>query len=148
MRETKIDAPGAGAWIMGRVDGTFRDGVDHSFSTHENGEILGGFALTGYLGLAMSIHMAAQSKRWFTRELAWIAFHYPFVQLGVHKLIAPVRSDNSHSVDLCRRAGWREEARLHDLFPNADLILFTMARDRCRWLDHTPRHWHSNSEAA
>jgi len=59
MREIKIDAPGAGAWIMERVDGVFRDRVDHSFSSHEDGEILGGFALTGYMGLAMSIHMAA-----------------------------------------------------------------------------------------
>ena len=148
MREIKIDAPGAGAWIMERVDGVFRDRVDHSFSSHEDGEILGGFALTGYMGLAMSIHMAARSPRWFSRELAWVAFHYPFVQLGVRKLIAPVSSSNRHSAGLCRRAGWQEEARLRDLFQGADLILFTMTRDQCRWLDYAPKRWRSNSEAA
>jgi RimJ/RimL family protein N-acetyltransferase len=147
MREIKIDAPGAGIWIMERVDGSFRDGADHSFSSHEDGKILGGFALTGYMGLAMSIHMAARSPRWFSRELAWIAFHYPFVQLGVRKLIAPVSSGNFHSETLCRRAGWREEARLRDLFPDADLILFTMTRDQCRWLNYTPARWHSNRES-
>lgn len=148
MREIKIDAPDAGAWIMERVEGTFRDGVDHCFSTHEDGEILGGFALTGYMGLAMSIHMAARDKRWFSRELAWLAFHYPFVQLGVRKMIAPVRSDNSHSMMLCRRFGWQEEARLRDLFPGADLVILTMTKDQCRWLGYKPRRWQAGKEAA
>ena len=75
MREIRIDSPGAGDWIMERAGGYFRDGVNHSFSTHRldangDGVILGGFALVGYTGAAMTMHMAGRDKSWFSRDLA------------------------------------------------------------------------------
>lgn len=146
MREIRIDAEGAGAWIMERVEGMFYDGIDHAFSTHQDGRLLGGFALTGYMGVAMTIHMAACDSRWFSRELAWLVFDYAFNQLKIRKLVAPVRSDNYHSLMLCRRAGWQTEAVLRDLYTDGvHMILLTMTRPQCRWLDYRPRRWRSNA---
>jgi len=49
--EIKINAPGAGAWIMQRADGHFVPGYGHSLSTHHDGEIQGGFVLDGFTGV-------------------------------------------------------------------------------------------------
>lgn len=141
MVDVRIDAPGAGAWIMERAEGYFRDGWDHSFSTHEDDRILGGFALVGYLGASMTIHMASDDTRWFSRELAWLTFHYAFVQLGCRKLIAPVRSDNYLAMSLNLRAGWQIETAIRDVFPNAHLMILSMTQDTCPWLDYKPRQW-------
>jgi RimJ/RimL family protein N-acetyltransferase len=139
MREIHIDSPGAGDWIMERAGGYFREGVNHSFSTHRDGDILGGFALVGYTGAAMTMHMASRDKRWFSRDLAALAFGYGFHQLGCRKLLAPVKSTNHALVALVRRGGWKFDAVLRDVYPDADMIVFSMTRNECPWLRHRLR---------
>src|SRR6185436_17806200 len=141
MREIRIDSPGAGDWIMERAGGYFRDGVNHSFSTHRldangDGVILGGFALVGYTGAAMTMHMAGRDKSWFSRDLAALTFGYGFHQLGCKKLLAPVKSTNHQLVMLVRRGGWKFDTVLRDVYPDADMIVFSMTRDECPWLRH------------
>jgi L-amino acid N-acyltransferase YncA len=68
------------------------------------------------------------------RQYLHTIFDYPFVQLGVDKIIGPVKSDNKKAIDLDIKLGFKEEARLLDAFPNADLIFFVMNKDECRFL--------------
>lgn len=142
MVDIRIDAPGAGDWIMQHVDGAFRDGFDHAFSSHEGDRILGGIALVDYLGSCMSMHMASDSPRWFSRDLAWLAFHYAFVQLKCTKLLAPVRSDNYNVLSINLRAGWNLETVIRNAYePDVHLMVLSMTIDTCPWLDYTPRDW-------
>lgn len=139
--DTRIDEPGAGEWIMERAQGYFRPGTDHSFTSHDGDQVLGGIALVGYLGASFTAHMAGDDPRWFSRELAWLTFHYAFVQLECRKLLIPVRSDNYKSLSFCLRAGTRIEAVFEDVFPDAHMFVLSMTKDTCPWLDYTPRHW-------
>lgn len=61
-------------------------------------------------------------------------FDYPFVQLGVNKIIAPVVSSNDKSVEFVKKLGFEEQARLLDVFPTGDLLFFVMSKDKCRFL--------------
>lgn len=126
---------------MDRAQGYFRDGWDHSFSTHEGDRILGGFALVGYIGASMTVHMAAEDPHWFSRDLAWLAFHYAFEQLQLRKLLAAVRSDNYIAIALDMRAGWKLETIITEAFPDAHMIVLSMTREDCPWLDYSPRQW-------
>jgi hypothetical protein len=145
--DIRIDEPGAGEWIMDRVTGVFTPGWDHSFSSHRDGEIRGGFVVCHYLGASATMHMAGVDDNWVSRELLWLAFSYPFDQLGLRKLLAPVRSDNYSSLSLDLRAGWRIEGLIRDAYPGSThMFLLTMTKDTCPWLDYKPVHWRSGGD--
>lgn len=141
MREIRIDAPGAGDWIMARVGGVFTPSHDHSFSTYRDGGIIGGFTLCAYLGASMTIHDAGLDEKWCSPDLLWLTFDYSFNQLGLKKLIAPVFSTNAHALQLDLRAGFVVEAIIKDAVPDGNLMLLTMTREQCRWLKITPKRW-------
>lgn len=61
-------------------------------------------------------------------------FDYPFIQLGVDKIIAPVISSNDKSVEFVKKLGFEEQARLLDVFPTGDLLFFVMSKDKCKFL--------------
>lgn len=148
MSSIRIDAPGAGDWVMDRVDGAFFPGHDHSFTTHDDeGEIQGGFVLCQYLGVSATIHAAGNRPiRWCSRELLWMVFDYAFNQCGCRKLIAPVRSDNHYAMSMYMRAGWDIETVIRNVYPTAHMLVLTMTKDTCRWLDYNPRTWRSGKE--
>jgi hypothetical protein len=142
--DIRIDEPGVGEWVMDRVTGVFTPGWDHSFSSHRDGEILGGFVVCKYLGASATMHMAGLDPGWCSRELLWLAFDYSFNQLGLGKLIAPVRSDNYYGLSIDLRAGWRVEGLIRDVYPGAThMFILTMTKDSCPWLDYKPRQWRS-----
>lgn len=140
MKDIRINEPGAGKWIMERCGGVFRPEMDHSISSHIGERMLGGFVLCQYLGNSIAIHDGADDKRWCSRDMLWMTFHYVFRQLKCHKAYAPTASDNYHALELNLRAGWRMETVLRDaLAPGRHLILLAMEAGTCRWLMVTPQ---------
>lgn len=145
MRQILIDAPGAGDWVMERARGCFNLRADHSFTTHRDGQILGGIVLADYLGNSWSTHMAGEDPHWCSRELLWLVFDYAFNQCGCHKMVTGVRSDNHKALSVDLRGGWKLETAITDLFaPGVHMMVLTMTRDTCRWLDYQPRQFQSN----
>lgn len=143
MKTIRINGPGDGQWIMDQVGGFFTPDYDHSFVSVREGAKLGGFACCAYLGASMTVHMAGVDPRWCSRDLLWMVFDYAFMQLGLRKLIAPVRSNNLVALAQDLRAGFRVEAVVRDAYPDADMILLTMDRGSCRWLDIRPTGYKS-----
>jgi hypothetical protein len=149
VREIRVDYPGDGQWIMDRVSGVFSPGYDHSFLALIDGARAGGFALCAYLGNSMTVHMAGDHPRWCSRDLLWMVFDYPFNQLGVGKLLAPVSSALPVALDLDTRAGWEVEATIRDVYaPGVDMIVLGMTRARCRWLALRPSGWQPGKRSA
>lgn len=150
MIEVRIDEPGAGEWVMELSGGCFNPNGDHSFSSHRDGCILGGIVLAGFYGASWTMHQAGIDPRWCTRELLWLVFHYAFVQCECTKVVGLVRSDNHRAISTNLRGGWVLEAVLRDMFaPGVHMLVLTMTKEQCRWLDYTgPRHWQPGKEAA
>lgn len=144
-RVIRINAPGAGPWIMERCDGFFTPETDHSIASFRGGRIVGGFALTGFLGAAICVHMAGDDEHWCSRDMMWMLFHYIFVQLGLRKAVAMVRSNNYLALSQDLRAGYRLEAVVENVFPDAHMMVLTMERHECRWLNITPRAYRAGS---
>jgi hypothetical protein len=146
-RHILINAPGAGKWIMDRVQGAFMEERDSSITTHDDeGNIRGGFAFCDYLGASMTVHMAGNDEKWCSKDLLWMAFHYAFVQLGVRKLIAPVASNNYHALAIDLRGGWKLETVIEDAYPDAHMMVLTMTRASCPWLRIIPENYGSGPE--
>jgi len=139
--EIRINASGAGEWIMQRAGGVFTLGHAHSLSTHRNEEIQGGFVLDGFTGVCALVHMAGEPG-WCTPDLLWMVFDYGFNQLGVKKLLAMVRSDNYLALSLDLRAGWRVETLVRDMYgEGVHAFILYMMPEFCRWLNHVPKGW-------
>lgn len=139
MTDIRINHPGDGDWIMGRCEGVFRPGLDQSITAYVDGELQGGWVFCQYLGNSIAVHDAGRTRRWCSRDLIWMGFHYAFVQLGCGKLIAPTPSDNYHAIAINTRAGFKLEGILRDaVAPGRHLLLLTMEAGGCRWLDIKP----------
>lgn len=150
MTDVRIDAPGAGQWVMDRLGGVFTPGFDHSFTRHaEDGSVRGGIILSNYVGGSITAHMAGADKRWFNRELAWLVFDYAFNQLGVHKMLAPISSKNSRILAIDMRGGWTLEAVVQDAYAVGEhMMILTMTKATCPWLRYQPKQWRSNRRVA
>lgn len=142
MIDIRINEPGAGKWIMDRCGGVFRPELDQSIASFRDGKIMGGFVLCQYLGNSICVHDAAENKRWCSRELMWMLFHYIFRQLKCHKAYAPTPSDNYHALELNLRAGWRLETVMRDAIASGrHLMLLAMEAGTCPWLLLIPQSY-------
>lgn len=93
---------------------------------------------SGFTGTAIFCHYAGDDA-WMTRDLIWVGFHYPFVQLGCTRIFGFISSLNSRAMKVSKKLGFIEEARLVGAVPRGDLVVVSMRREDCRWLKLTPR---------
>jgi RimJ/RimL family protein N-acetyltransferase len=124
--ETKIIAEAAGTIA--------NPACDFSIVRVEDGRLLGGVIYQGYTGASIRMHAAGFVPRWVDKDMLWMAFHYPFEQLGCGKVLGFVHSTNLKALDFNRKLGFKEEARITGVFRDADLVIMTMRREDCRWL--------------
>ena len=95
-------------------------------------ELVAGVWYEDYNKKSVTCHIAITGR--LTKQYLGIIFDYPFVQLGVDKIICPIKSDNDKSIRLVKNMGFEEQARLLDVFPSGDLLFFVMSKDKCRFL--------------
>jgi hypothetical protein len=121
--------------------------IDHAFSPINSsciarvtpeGKLLGGAIYSEYTGLGGSAHIHAMiaDRRCLTRPFLYLVFSYPFDQMLVKKLFAPVRRSKEDVFDFCFRLGFKPEAGVTDVFPGDDMILMSMYRADCKFLGH------------
>lgn len=127
---------------------TFNPAVDQVISrSDEHGTLMGGVIFSGFTGASVCIHVGSFDPRWISPDMLWVTFNYPFEQLGVSKLIGQVPSSNQTALDFDKRLGFKEEVRISDVFPSADLVVLSMRREECRWLKLKPRNLAQGSQS-
>jgi RimJ/RimL family protein N-acetyltransferase len=98
----------------------------------KDNEIVAGVWYEDYNKVSIMCHIAITGK--MTPKYLNIIFDYPFVQLGVNKIVVPVLSDNKASIKFVKNLGFEENARLLDVSPEGDMIFFVMTKDKCRFI--------------
>lgn len=68
------------------------------------------------------------------KTFLWFIFYYPFVQLGCSTLTGIVESTNTKAVKLDLKVGFREVGRVPGGCPDGDLLILSMRREDCRYL--------------
>jgi RimJ/RimL family protein N-acetyltransferase len=101
-----------------------------------SGELLAGVLFDNYNGASICMHVAAvPGKRWMTRDYLRASFAYPFLQLKVRKLLGLVSSANVVAQKFDEHLGFVLETALKDAHPNGDLLVYSMTREQCRWIN-------------
>lgn len=119
-----------GSFVAEANGGTWTPNRGTTIGLAEDGKVIAGVLYENYNRASVTTHIAAISdRRWMTREFLWVIFAYPFQQLGVRKLIAPVGPLNVRSRRFVSNLGFVLETALKDAHPDGDLLLFTMSRD-------------------
>lgn len=127
-----VDKDLIGPWIAKELDMVWTPENSSTIGWIENGEIVNGVWYEDFNGKSVTCHIVL--KKPLNRRYLAIIFDYPFIQLGVSKIIGPVKSNNQKAIDFDKKLGFKEEARLLDAFPDADLIFFVMNKEDCRFL--------------
>ena len=124
-----------GPWMMQKLGATWFPGKGSIIGLWDDREgPIAASLFEAHNGASVMLHQVGIGRKWLNREYLWFVFHYPFIQLGVRKIISPVESENRDSVRFIRHIGFDLEATLKDAAPKGDLLIFTMTKDQCRWL--------------
>ena len=71
---------------------------------------------------------------WACRQFLAYIFDYPFVQLGVKRITAPINSTNFDCIRMVSHMGLTHEATLKNATTDGDLLIFRMFKDDCKYL--------------
>lgn len=127
--------PEHGERIAASAGVLFNPRYDVVVARTERGDLYGGTVFKDYTGVSVAGHMAGFNPRWINKDLLWVTFDYAFNQLKVATLFGPIKETNSKALELDLKLGFSPTARIKDVFPCGDMILLSMKRDQCRWLD-------------
>lgn len=131
-----------GPWMMGLLGSHWFPGRGHIIGLWDDqAGPLAGCLFENHNGASIVLHIATDgTRRWMNREYLWFVFYFPFVQLGVTKIIAPVESTNTICAKFVEHIGFTLEATLKDAAPKGDLLIYTMVKDQCKWLNLKERY--------
>ena len=100
-----------------------------------DGQIVGVIGYDGYNGASVQMHVAG-TPGWVNRSILFAAFDYPFKRLHCEMVIGLVPSGNKEAIRFNERLGFQLENELHGAHPDGSLLLMTMRRNDCRWIDN------------
>ena len=127
-----LDKDLVGSWVARHCNMVWTPENSHAIGWLKDGQVCAGVWYEDYNKVSIMCHIAITGR--MTPEYLNIIFDYPFVQLGVNKIVVPVLSDNDASIKFVKNLGFEENARLLDVSPNGDMIFFVMSKDNCRFI--------------
>jgi RimJ/RimL family protein N-acetyltransferase len=134
---------GIGYWVADELEFGFHAGRSTAIGLVKDDEIVAGVVYEGWNRRSITAHIVIKGR--MTPSFLAAIFDYPFNVCGVEKIIAPVEIENVKSAKLVENMGFIPEARLADCHPNGDIVLYTMKRDDCRFLED--RYGQKNSKS-
>lgn len=128
-----LDAERVGPWVCERAGGTWVKGRGTAIGRLVDGELVAGVLYEDWNGAQVVCHIAGEGN-WATRHYLAVIFDYPFNVIGAKRITVPVSSKNARCIALVSQMGFTIEARLSQATPDADLLLFVMFKESCRFL--------------
>lgn len=123
-----------GPWVARQSDGVWHPGAGTAIGRiGSDGQMIGGVMYENCNGNSVTMHVAGVGN-WLNRRMLWMCFDYPFRQLGVKRIVAPVYAGNARCRKFVERLGFELEAILQDAHKQGDLCIYKMTADTCRWL--------------
>ena len=130
--------------MLAYVDAALRSSHDEHASgigLEQKGQLIAGVKFDSWNGASICMHVAAEpGAQWMTRAYLNACFDYPFNQLGVRKILGVVRSTNAAARRFDEHLGFELEATIAGATPGGDLLIYSMTRDRCRFLSRGIQH--------
>ena len=121
-----------GPWVARKVFGTFHPETSEAIGLERSGEMVAGVIYENWNGASLVVHIAVQGL--MTPAYLTAIYHYPFVVVGVNKLIAPIGEGNAESIRFVSKLGFKQEGRIPGAHPDGALLLYTQSKEECRFL--------------
>ena len=128
-----VSTPEVGYWVADKLGMGFFVERATALGLLKGGQIVAGVIYENWNGRSIMAHMAVTHR--LTPAYVAAIFDYAFNVCGVEKVICPVEVGNIKSTKLVKNMGFAEEARLRDCHPNGDIVLFTLKKMDCRFLE-------------
>jgi RimJ/RimL family protein N-acetyltransferase len=131
-----VTGPEAGAWVAAQIDGSYQPGstaIGLWRASDAFDGLVAGVLYEQWNGVSIVAHIAISGR--MTPAFLAAIFDYPFHVCGVRKVISPIASDNLRSIKLAINMGFEHEATLKDAAPTGDILLFTLTKTKCRFLE-------------
>ena len=100
----------------------------------EDGKPIAAVVFNLFSGCDIAMHVAAEGKRWMSREYLRTCFAYPFIQLGCRRVTAYVSSRNETAWQFVRHLGFQQEGLMREAVPDDDVMVYGMLKNECRWI--------------
>lgn len=120
-----------GEWVINRVGGLYVRG--QAIGLERQGRLEAGVLFDEFNGASIRMHVAIEGR--LTRDFLWYAFHYPFNECKVNKIIGLVPSVKTSVLEFDKHIGFVEECRVKDAHPFGDIVILSMTRKQCRFLE-------------
>lgn len=117
-------------WVAKKLFGRFNP--DEAIGLEKNGELVAGVIYENWNRRSIVCHIVIDGR--MTPSYLAAIFHYPFMYLGVDKIIAPVAESNEESIKFVENLGFEREATLSDAHPDGAILLYTIKRTACRFI--------------
>ena len=121
-----------GPWVAAKVDTSTCDRMSSLGWMNSKGVLTAGVIYDHYTRASITATIAIEGP--LNREFLHCIFDYPFNQLNVKKIVAYVAESNLRSIRFLRKAGFKREAMLKDIYEDGDMYIYTMTREQCRWI--------------
>jgi RimJ/RimL family protein N-acetyltransferase len=128
-----VQGEAVGQWVAAETGGHYHADCSQAVGLTKEGTICAGVIYEDWNGHSVTCHMGIRSA---TRRFYATAFKYAFADCRVHKIIAPINSDNLRMIRLAEHMGFILEATISDAQPNGDILIYTMTANQCRFLDN------------
>lgn len=87
-----------------------------------------------YNGASIQMHVAG-TPGWITKDILKAGFDYPFNVCKVNVIIGLVPSGNAEALRFNTHLGFTKRLELEGAHPDGSLIMMTMTRGECRYLN-------------
>ena len=121
-----------GEWVARHINGVYHPESSRAIGLARGGVLVAGVIYENWNHRSIVCHIAVEGQ--MTPGYIAAIFDYPFNVCQVEKIIVPVGSENAESIRLVEHMGFEEEGRIKDAHPEGDIVLYTLARDACRFL--------------
>jgi RimJ/RimL family protein N-acetyltransferase len=128
-----FDASIVGPWVSKKTGGSWCDGRGQAIGKVVDGKLVAGVLYEDFNGANVVCHIAGEGQ-WADRRFLAVIFDYPMNQLKVNRITVPIVSTNYKSIRLVEKMGFQLECTLKNAAPNADMLLYCMFKNECKYL--------------
>jgi RimJ/RimL family protein N-acetyltransferase len=127
------------AWVAGQLGAEPYDRY-RAIGIADGKRLIGGIVYDNYNGHKMEITLATTSPRWGTRRILYTMFSYPFLQIGVGRLVAETAVSNDAINRVIERMGFTFEGIARAGRRTEDARIYSMLPHECKWIRDDERN--------
>ena len=132
-----VSCPEVGEWVADRAGGKYHAEAMQAIGLVKENKIIAGVIFERYNGQSMWMHVAIEGR--LTPAYLKAIFKYAFIDCDVEKVIGTVASTNVKAIKFDENLGFTEECRIRNAAPDGDIILYTMSKTNCRFINYGRR---------